>query len=1129
MRKALVTAVAVAPLLAAMASTAAIAACPTAGTTTSTAGNIDVPISCTVTPAANGSGVVLNSDNTVTVDSGATISNTDKDDSVGILIDASQGNLTGSVSDSGAITLSMSYAATDHNNDGIVDGAWATGTGRYGIRLIGPDSFTGNITTVSGAAITVDGNDSFGISLETTVNGEVVDAGSIGVVGNQTVGFNIAGAVNGNVSISGAIAVTGAGAQGVVTSAPISGQLAISNAVTSTGYRETTAPTNLTTLSDMTADEVEQGGSGLVVGGNVGAGIAIAASTTTGTGTAAVTTTAGSVTTLGSAPAVVIGASGQAITIGNNASTPYGLVVGGTVSAEGLYELKTTPNLGGPVSATAIQLGDGGSVDLSGGVHVTGTVNASALDATAIAIEVGSGTSAGAIVNDGTIDASVTADAQGSVVGGIIIDPGGNVGTITNTGTIGATITASLSSSQTAVAIEDASGNLTAIHNTGVIEAALFPTENSFVITGPTIAIDVANSLNGVAITQTQPTTFAGVAGPQFTGAISGTTLTVSAVTSGNLVVGQTLYGPGIVAGTTITGEVTGTGGTGTYTISTSQTVSSEVLSGASGLPSIVGDVIYGASTVGTPNVFDIESGSMKGALSEAKIEDSGGNIVGTDRNFDVTINNATVDITKAELHQVTTLNVGSTGVLVASVDPSFAEGGSDPTPIFDTTVRTVNGNLQGGVDGTATFANGAQIGISLDALQTQETATYEFVHTSGPGALTVGNLDQTLLKDAPFLYNAVSSVSPDGANLDVTVSLKTPQELGLNASGAAAFQAVFAALQKDGNLAGALIAPTTQAGFLTLYNQMLPDQGIGIFDALESATQKISDLTGQTPDAGTRIGGSSAWLQEVNDTVKRNDGDTIGSTDKVFGLVGGLEKMGAGGGALGVTVSYLNVQDSGVFEPIDGRLVTNMVELGGYYRRAWGNLRVSARAAAGYSWFDEDRMFVTTGVSESSKGEWNGWFGDAHAGAAYEVHFGRFYMRPELSADFLYLNEDAHSESGAGPGFDLSINQRVSDRMTGAAIMTIGAQFGHDAWFRPEIFGGYRETFFSSLASTTAQFTGGNPFTLLPDDGKGGWLTAGFALKAGTPLSYVAIVGEADLRNSEQAYDIYLSGRAMF
>ncbi len=62
--------------------------------------------------------------------------------------------------------------------------------------------------------------------------------------------------------------------------------------------------------------------------------------------------------------------------------------------------------------------------------------------------------------------------------------------------------------------------------------------------------------------------------GASFTGAISGTTLTVSAVSSGTLAVGQVIT-TGASAGTTITALGTGTGGTGTYTVSASQTVSS--------------------------------------------------------------------------------------------------------------------------------------------------------------------------------------------------------------------------------------------------------------------------------------------------------------------------------------------------------------------------------------------------------------------------------------------------------------------------------------------------------------------------------------------------------------------------
>ncbi len=64
-----------------------------------------------------------------------------------------------------------------------------------------------------------------------------------------------------------------------------------------------------------------------------------------------------------------------------------------------------------------------------------------------------------------------------------------------------------------------------------------------------------------------------------FTGSISGTTLTVSAVSSGQLSNFQTILGAGITANTVILSQLTGTTGqTGTYSISNSQTVGSEAM-----------------------------------------------------------------------------------------------------------------------------------------------------------------------------------------------------------------------------------------------------------------------------------------------------------------------------------------------------------------------------------------------------------------------------------------------------------------------------------------------------------------------------------------------------------------------
>lgn len=71
---------------------------------------------------------------------------------------------------------------------------------------------------------------------------------------------------------------------------------------------------------------------------------------------------------------------------------------------------------------------------------------------------------------------------------------------------------------------------------------------------------------------------FTANSGAIITGSIATTTLTVTSVTSGTLYVGQTIQGAGVSANTMITALGSGTGGTGTYTITPSQTVSSKTL-----------------------------------------------------------------------------------------------------------------------------------------------------------------------------------------------------------------------------------------------------------------------------------------------------------------------------------------------------------------------------------------------------------------------------------------------------------------------------------------------------------------------------------------------------------------------
>ncbi|MEO8927380.1 MAG: autotransporter outer membrane beta-barrel domain-containing protein, partial [Caulobacteraceae bacterium] len=434
---------------------------------------------------------------------------------------------------------------------------------------------------------------------------------------------------------------------------------------------------------------------------------------------------------------------------------------------------------------------------------------------------------------------------------------------------------------------------------------------------------------------------------------------------------------------------------------------------------------------------------------------------------------------------------------------------------------------------GMSSFATGSQVGLTLLSVQSAPTQTYTILQTVGAGTLTApATFGTGALPNAPYLYTANATFVPGpggGGAIDLTVARKTAAQLNFNAAEGSALDAILAAVPNDANIQKVILAQTTEAGLKSAYDQLLPDQGQGLFDSLDAAAQAISSLTGTTPDAGTRQGGQSLWLQEVNERVDRRGVNTLGSTSKLFGLVGGYERMGVAGGAVGVSVAYLNAQEQDTPAAVGEHVVGSMVEGGLYYRRATGPLTVSARGAVGYSWFSGDRRFLAPGAINIANSNWGGLFYDAHAGVAYERGFGRFYARPELSVDYLRLNEGARDETGGGTGFDLNVASRVSSRLSGQAIMVLGRQWGRAQWLRTEVRAGYREIFSGSVGDTVASFAGGTPFTLVADPDTGGWATVGFSLKSGTQFSYVALEGDADFRDGEQRYDLRVAGRSIF
>lgn len=431
-----------------------------------------------------GAAVTINSSNSVTNQGAIAIKGANG--STGILVNP---GFSANVANSGSITLDEDFTPTDSDNDGDLDGPFAQGSGRFGIHVVSGGTAIGSI--VNSGAITIEGNQSAGIAVDSTHDGNFFNTGSIKVTGNESFGIRTA-AVLGNVSITnGTISMQGKDSVGVLLGGDIGGALTIQGTVASTGYRSTTAPAD---TSKLDADDLLQGGSAVVVAGNVAGGILLDArpadNSTTDTdedddGIPDANESTASVTSFGAAPAMVIGSTTQDIAIGAVGSTGQGIVIKGNVLGSGVYS-----GIGGTGLAIG---GTGHAVNVTGGMTITGTVGAKSLDSNATAIHVGAGASVPQIIVGGTVLAE-GAGSSGSAAQAIVIDAGATVNSIANSGTIVATRSGS---NGTAAAIVDHSGTLALVQTNGQIGVS-----NAADIGDSATAIDLRANTTGATIRQ---------------------------------------------------------------------------------------------------------------------------------------------------------------------------------------------------------------------------------------------------------------------------------------------------------------------------------------------------------------------------------------------------------------------------------------------------------------------------------------------------------------------------------------------------------------------------------------------------------------------------------------------------
>ncbi|MDB5452935.1 MAG: autotransporter, partial [Caulobacteraceae bacterium] len=741
--------------------------------------------------------------------------------------------------------------------------------------------------------------------------------------------------------------------------------------------------------------------------------------------------------------------------------------------------------IGSTSTATSIGLigGSGYGINNKGTIAADGVLDG--FSATAIQIGRGQAVNiAGGIASSGTISAnSYFANATG-----LLLNSGVTAPTIDNAGTITAAVDTDQAHTARALSIQ-AGATVAGLTNSGVISAAIGGSK------GDAIAFeDLSGSVRSV------------VNSGRITAAVVGVT---DVVTTGKAIALDLRNATGAVTVSQDRGPST--------------TYSAENDADKDGIndidePLIFGDVLFGAGD----DQLRLANGSLTGAMSFGAGADvlsltggavATGALTDSDGRLTINVGNGSLNISNAATINATSLNVGATSGLRFTADPA----NSTATKL---------------VVGSATLASGAKIDMNLASVLDTPTR-YTVIQA---GALNVGTLNSSLV-GTPYLYLSSASANAALGQVYVDVRPRTAAELGFYRQQSEAYGAVMQALKKDSALAAPLLAQTTSEGVNRLYDQLLPEQGEGLFDALAYSNAQVSQAISQKPDLFDRYGPDSVWVHEVNTLVRRDTDVTLGSDTQVFGFAGGYEAMGEYGGALGVALSYMNVQERDNAAQVGERTTASFLQGAAYWRRSLGGLRIAVGGGGGYGWLQADRRFFsgdlnadgTNDLARENSADWNSVLGQAFASVAYEQGFGRFYLRPEGRVDYLYLSEGARQESGGGAGFDVSVAKRHSSSLDAMAAMTFGATFGHDLWWRPEVRVGYRQRLAGSLGDTVASFSGGSPFSLTADDRKDGAVTLDMALRAGTPMSYVAVEGGVAAAKRTKRYNLRLAGRMMF
>lgn len=365
---------------------------------------------------------------------------------------------------------------------------------------------------------------------------------------------------------------------------------------------------------------------------------------------------------------------------------------------------------------------------------------------------------------------------------------------------------------------------------------------------------------------------------------------------------------------------------------------------------------------------------------------------------------------------------------------------------IFSVLIDAVTGNFGSLVaNGTVTFEQGSRIVPQLiSILPSSQTFT---IVNAGSLILEAGaEIDFSL---SSFLFDVDINVT--ATSIDLILTRKTAQQLGLSTNLGGFFEASLDALSLDAELGGLISNVETLDELEDIFGQLVPvangaTRQLAILTqsaSLGAISRRLASLRGILSGEATLGSGNSAfWIQEIGSIFDQGArGDDAGFDGGFLGIAVGVDTRFAGLDAIGFSVvqTFAELEET---NSNDETMVASTTQFNLYSALSFGGFFMDVVGGISLNRYESERVIMFDDLVRRSLGDWRGLQYAGNATLGFGLEFGRFSFVPVVSVSYLKLTEKSYTETDGGEGVDLAFERQKNESL----VVTAGATLGVSA-----------------------------------------------------------------------------------